>query len=103
MPRTVPHRLSVSLLTLGDPDTLTGGYLYHRRLAELAPRHDARLVFASFPAKPFPFPVLSGPRLLRALSAQRPDVVVLDSIAATFLATWMAAVRVPVVRLQHRA
>ena len=28
-----PSRLSVSLLTLGDPGTLTGGYLYHRRLA----------------------------------------------------------------------
>jgi glycosyltransferase involved in cell wall biosynthesis len=102
MTRTVPHRLSVSLLTLGDPDTLTGGYLYHRRLAELAPRHDARLVFASFPAKPFPFPVLSGPRLLRALSAQWPDVVVLDSIAAAFLAPWMAAVRVPVVVMAHQ-
>ena len=102
MTRTVPHRLSVSLVTLGDPDTLTGGYLFHRRLAELAPRHDARLVFASFPANPFPFPVLSGPRLLRALSAQRPDVVVLDSIAAAFLAPWTAAVRVPMVVMAHQ-
>jgi glycosyltransferase involved in cell wall biosynthesis len=102
MTRTVPHRLSVSLITLGDPDTLTGGYLYHRRLAELAPRHDARLAFASFPAKPFPFPILYGPRLLRALSAQRPDVVVLDSIAAAFLAPWTAAVRVPVVVMAHQ-
>jgi glycosyltransferase involved in cell wall biosynthesis len=102
MTRTAPHRLSVSLVTLGDPDTLTGGYLFHRRLAELAPRHDTRLVFASFPAKPFPFPVLYGPRLLRPLSAQRPDVVVLDSIAAAFLAPWAAAARVPIVVMAHQ-
>ena len=87
---------------MGDPDTLTGGYLYHRRLAELAPRHNARLVFASLPVKPFPFPVLYGPRLLRALSAQRPDVVVLDSIAAAFFAPWTAAVRVPVLVMAHQ-
>src|SRR5436305_7331093 len=102
MTRTPPHRLSVSLVTLGDPGTLTGGYLYHRRLAELAPRHGARLMFASLPAWPFPFPVLYGPRLLRALSGQRGDVVVLDSIAAAFLAPWMAAVRAPVVVMAHQ-
>lgn len=102
MTRTAPHPLSVSLVTLGDPDTLTGGYLYHRRLAELAPRYGARLVFASFPAWPFPFPVLFGPRLLPVLSAQRPDVVVLDSIAAAFFPPWMAAVRAPVLAMLHQ-
>jgi glycosyltransferase involved in cell wall biosynthesis len=102
MTRTASHRLSVSLITLGDPNTLTGGYLYHRRLAELAPRHGAQLVFASFPGWPFPFPVLSGPRLLRVLSVQRPDVVVLDSIATAFLAPWMAAVRGPVLAMVHQ-
>jgi glycosyltransferase involved in cell wall biosynthesis len=102
MTRIVPHRLSVSLVTLGDPNTLTGGYLYHRRLAELAPRHGARLMFASFPAWPFPFPVLYGPRLRRALSVQRADVLVLDSIAAAFLAPWMAAVRAPVLAIAHQ-
>jgi glycosyltransferase involved in cell wall biosynthesis len=102
MTRIASHRLSVSLVTLGDPNTLTGGYLYHRRLAELAPRHGARLMFASFPAWPFPFPVLYGPRLPRVLSAEQPDVVVLDSIAAAFLAPWMAAVRAPVVAMLHQ-
>jgi glycosyltransferase involved in cell wall biosynthesis len=102
MTRTASHRLSVSLITLGDPNTLTGGYLYHRRLAELAPRHGARLVFASFPARAFPFPVLDGPRMLRVLSAQRPDVVVLDSIAAAFLAPCLGAVRAPVVAMAHQ-
>lgn len=102
MTRTAPHRPSISLVTLGDPDTLTGGYLHHRRLAELAPRHGARLVFASFPAWAFPFPVLYGPRMVRVLSAQRADIVVLDSIAAAFLAPWLAAVRVPVVAMAHQ-
>jgi glycosyltransferase involved in cell wall biosynthesis len=102
MTRTASHRLSVSLVTLGDPNTLTGGYLYHRRLAELAPRHGARPEFASFPAWPFPFPLLYGPRLSRILSAQRADVVVLDSISAAFLAPWMGAVRVPVVAMAHQ-
>jgi glycosyltransferase involved in cell wall biosynthesis len=102
MTRTASHRLSVSLVTLGDPNTLTGGYLYHRRLAELAPRHGARLAFASFPAWPFPFPFLYGPRMPRVLAGQRPDVVVLDSIAAAFLAPWLAAVRAPVVAMLHQ-
>jgi glycosyltransferase involved in cell wall biosynthesis len=102
MTRTAPHRLLISLVTLGDPNTLTGGYLYHRRLAELASRHGARLVFASFPAWPFPFPLLYGPRMPRVLSVQRADVVVLDSIAAAFLASSMAAVRVPVVAMAHQ-
>ncbi|MBV9207667.1 MAG: glycosyltransferase family 4 protein [Actinobacteria bacterium] len=102
MTRTAPHRLSISLVTLGDPDTLTGGYLYHRRLAELAPRHGARVVFASFPAWPFPFPVLYAPRMARVLSAQRPDVVVLDSIAAAFLTPGMGGVRAPLVAMAHQ-
>lgn len=102
MTRIAPHRLSVSLVTLGDPNTLTGGYLYHRRLAELAPRHGARLAFVSFPTWPFPFPVLYGPRLAREMAAQRADVLVLDSIAAAFLTPWMGAVRAPVVAMLHQ-
>jgi glycosyltransferase involved in cell wall biosynthesis len=102
MTRIAPRRLSVLLITLGDPNTRTGGYLYHRRLAELAPRHDALLGFASVPAWPFPFPILNGPRLLRSVSGQRPDVVVLDSIAAAFVAPWLAAVRAPVMAMLHQ-
>ena len=33
----------VSLLTLGCPEQLSGGYLYHCRLAELAGDHDAEV------------------------------------------------------------
>jgi glycosyltransferase involved in cell wall biosynthesis len=102
MMRTAPHRLSISLVTVGDPDTMTGGYLFHRRLAELAPRYGAQMAFASIPAWPFPFPLLSASRIPRVLSRQRADVVVLDSIAVAFLAPWMAAVGAPMVAMAHQ-
>jgi glycosyltransferase involved in cell wall biosynthesis len=102
MMRTAPHRLSISLVTVGDPDTLTGGYLFHRRLAELAPRYGAQMAFASIPAWPFPFPLLCAPRIPRVLSRQRADVIVLDSIAVAFLAPWMAAVSAPMVAMAHQ-
>jgi hypothetical protein len=62
-----PH-LSLCLVTLGDPHRLTGGYLYHLRMAAAAPRHGARIVFASFPDRRFPLPALAAPR---ALSRER--------------------------------
>jgi glycosyltransferase involved in cell wall biosynthesis len=78
--------LTVSLVTLGDPDRLTGGYRYHRRMAELAPGCDARVRFVSFPDPPFPLAMLAGPAVRRQAAA---DVVVLDSIAAAFLGPWL--------------
>lgn len=94
----------VSLITLGDPGTLTGGYLYHRRIAALAPRFGARVSFASVPAAPFPLPVAAGPVLLRRLAAQRPDVLLLDSIAAAYVAPWLPLrrPRVPVAAILHQ-
>jgi glycosyltransferase involved in cell wall biosynthesis len=78
--------LTVSLVTLGDPGRLTGGYRYHRRMAELAPACGASVAFVSFPDRPFPLPTLAGPAVLRQTRA---DVVVLDSIAAAFLGPWL--------------
>jgi glycosyltransferase involved in cell wall biosynthesis len=78
--------LTVSLVTLGDPGRLTGGYRYHRRMAELAPACGASLRFVSFPDRPFPLPALAGPSVRRQTRAA--DVVALDSIAAAFLAPW---------------
>jgi glycosyltransferase involved in cell wall biosynthesis len=78
--------LTVSLVTLGDPGRLTGGYRYHRRMAELAPSCGAAVRFVSFPEYPFPLPALSGRAVLRQA---RGDVVVLDSIAAAFLGPWL--------------
>jgi glycosyltransferase involved in cell wall biosynthesis len=77
--------LTIRLITLGDPATLTGGYRYHRRMAELAARNDARIVFASLPTR---LPFAYGPRVLRA--ADGADVVLVDSIVAAFLAPWIA-------------
>jgi glycosyltransferase involved in cell wall biosynthesis len=83
--------LAVSLVTLGDPDRLTGGYLYHRRMAELAPANGATVGFVSLPDRPFPLPALAGAAVLRR--AERRPVVVLDSIAAAFLGPWLGARR----------
>jgi glycosyltransferase involved in cell wall biosynthesis len=81
--------LLAALVTLGDPGQLTGGYLFHRRLAELAPNHAARLKFVSFPSRTFPLSIVDAAMIVRELSRMDPDVVVLDSIAAAFMAfTW---------------
>jgi glycosyltransferase involved in cell wall biosynthesis len=67
--------LAVSLVTLGSPDQLTGGYLYHRRVADRAPANDARMEF--LPARRFHNPLASAC-----------DIVVVDSIAAATVAPW---------------
>src|SRR5687767_3749363 len=64
--------MRVCLVTLGDPETLSGGYLFHRRLAELAPAREAKLTFFSFPERPFPFPIASGAQMVDA--TERADV-----------------------------
>src|SRR6266542_2574189 len=92
--------LLVRLITLGDPERLSGGYLYHRRLSQLAPEHGAELRFVSVPEWPFPLPALAGGAVLRRalgpVAAPAADVVVLDSIAAGFLGPWLALRRPPV-------
>ena len=94
-----PH-LRVVLITLGDPSQLTGGYLFHRRLAELAPRHNAHLEFASFRQKPFPLSILDTGAVLREIEQRRPDVLVVDSIIAWCLA--FARTSVPMVGMLHQ-
>ncbi len=92
--------LTVSLVTLGDPSRLTGGYRYHRRMAELASACGATVRFVSFPDGPFPLPTLVGPAVLRQ---SRADVVVLDSIAAAFLGPWLLRrSRTPLVGSLHQ-
>jgi len=76
--------LAVSLVTLGSPSQLTGGYLYHQRMAEAAPTHGAELRFVSLADRRPPLPALSAPRGLR--EAGSADVVLVDSIVAAFLA-----------------
>jgi glycosyltransferase involved in cell wall biosynthesis len=92
--------LSAVLVTLGDPGQLTGGYLFHRRLAELAPAQGARLEFASFPQRAFPLAILDTRQVIGAIQQSDPDVVVLDSIAAAFMA--VQAPHAPMVGMLHQ-
>jgi glycosyltransferase involved in cell wall biosynthesis len=96
--------MDVSLITLGDPRKTTGGYLYHLRLAEAAPAYDARISFASFRERAFPLPLLDGAAVFKRAQEPRPDVVVLDSIAAAFLAPSLLRepLRAPLVAVLHQ-
>jgi glycosyltransferase involved in cell wall biosynthesis len=101
-----PHLLAVSLVTLGSPTQLTGGYLYHQRMAEAAPDHDARWRFVSFPdlaVLPFPLATVAAVPVWRR-AADGADVVLVDSIAAAFLAPAVAGrrPRPPVVTVAHQ-
>lgn len=82
--------LRVALITLGDPGRLTGGYLYHRRIAELAPRFDARVEFVSFADWPFPLAALQARSVVARALRSGADVLLLDSIAAAFAGPWLA-------------
>jgi glycosyltransferase involved in cell wall biosynthesis len=93
-------RLRVCLVTLGDPGTLTGGYLFHMRLAELAPARDAEVAFFSFPKRMFPLPLLAGSRMVEAATSC--DVVAVDSIAAWAAAPWLGKLANPVVGMLHQ-
>lgn len=66
----------VSLLTLGTSEQLSGGYLYHRRLAERAGDHGAQIEFVAVRPWPDPFAQATG------------SVVLVDSIAAWLVAPW---------------
>lgn len=97
--------LTIALVTLGDPKTLTGGYLYHWRVAELAPRHGAQIKFVSFPSWPFPLPMLRGGRVLQEVRRCGADAILLDSICTGYLAPWLAMGRgagVPVLGILHQ-
>jgi glycosyltransferase involved in cell wall biosynthesis len=96
--------LVLCLVTLGDPQRLTGGYLYHLRMAAAAPRHGARIVFVSFPDRPFPLPVAAAPRVIDRVRRVGPHAILLDSIAAAFAGPWLAArsPAVPVIGVLHQ-
>lgn len=63
--------MNAVILTAGDPDARTGGSLYHRRIAERAPRFGVRIDVRSLDVDPD----------LRRLTAGA-DVVLVDSIVA---------------------
>ncbi|MDQ3859871.1 MAG: glycosyltransferase family 4 protein [Actinomycetota bacterium] len=83
---------------------MSGGYLYHRRMADAAARHAARIVFLSVPEWPFPLPVVRGAALLRRAKELGASAVLLDSIAAAYAAPALAARRLdaPLVGVLHQ-
>jgi glycosyltransferase involved in cell wall biosynthesis len=96
--------LVLPLITLGDPRRLSGGYLYHLRMSEAAPAHNARIIFLSFPEWSFPLAALRGAALLRRSEELRASAVLVDSIAAALAAPALAARRhrVPVIAVLHQ-
>jgi glycosyltransferase involved in cell wall biosynthesis len=92
--------LTASLVTLGHPDRVSGGYLYHRRMADAGPAHGFSVEFYCFPEWPFPLPIAAGPSLLRRAASA--DVVIVDSIAAAYLGPWAPAARRPIVAVLHQ-
>jgi glycosyltransferase involved in cell wall biosynthesis len=95
-------RTRVTLLTVGDPNRVTGGYLFHRRLADRAPDHGAEVRFVSIPDLPLPWATAAGLVWLLAPETRNADVLVLDSIAATAAAPWLGHVRAPIVGMLHQ-
>jgi glycosyltransferase involved in cell wall biosynthesis len=96
--------LVVGLVTLGDPGQLTGGYLYHQRLARLAHRHEARIEFISIPKRPFPLALVDALDVVRRAGRLDAGALVLDSIAAAFLGPWLVArpLRQPLLGMLHQ-
>ncbi len=95
-------RTRLALLTLGDPARVTGGYLFHRRLADRASRHDMAIGFVSVPDVPLAWAMMAGPRWLRHPAVEKADALVLDSIAAAPAAPWLSRVRVPILGMLHQ-
>lgn len=100
-----PAPLRAVLVTLGDPGKLTGGYLYHQRMARAAADHGARLDFVSFPELPFPLATVYAPRVLARARRLGAQALVVDSIAAAFVGPWLAgaAPGLPLLGMLHQA
>ncbi len=73
-------------------------------MAEAAPEHGAQVRFVSFPALPFPLPAARAGPVLREACSPGTDVVVLDSIAAAFLAPALVlhSPAIPLVAILHQ-
>jgi glycosyltransferase involved in cell wall biosynthesis len=98
-----PH-LVLPLITLGDPGRLSGGYLYHLRMANAASSHAARISFLSLPEWPFPLAALRGAAVLRRAEQLEASAVLLDSIATAFAGPALALrrLRVPMIAVLHQ-
>jgi glycosyltransferase involved in cell wall biosynthesis len=94
--------LRLSLVTLGDPNRQTGGYRYHRKMARAASTFRSEIRFRSIPDIPWPLAMAPAAQTLRA-AAVRSDAIVLDSLAAAFVAPWILGSPVPVIAVLHQS
>ncbi len=83
---------------------MTGGYLYHRRMAEAAPSHDAKVSFVSFPARRYLSAARRAGEVMAEAQRSGTDLVAVDSIAASLLAPWLRTRRpdLPLVAILHQ-
>ena len=92
------------LLTAGDPEAMTGGHLYQRRMAEAAPAHGFEVRFAALRPAPAAVQLLSTRGLLRSAAGHGFAALLLDSIAAAWAAPWLRGrgTEVPVIGVVHQ-
>ena len=94
--------LRLSLVTVGDPNQLTGGYRYQHMMVRAASEHGAEIHVSSIPTVPWPIGIAPSARTLHSASDQA-DAILLDSIAAALAAPWIGRARTPVVAIVHQA
>jgi glycosyltransferase involved in cell wall biosynthesis len=92
--------LRAALITRGDPETITGGHLFHRRVAEMAPRFDASLTFESMPDRILRAAASARTTLRRAIRSN--DVVVCDSLVAALLSLALMRFSGPAAGMLHQ-
>ena len=93
---------TIVLITQGDPGKLTGGFLYHQKLAELFPEFGCKLEFLSFPEWRFPLPFAALPLVLREWRQARPDATLVDSLIACYFSP-LALLSSPFVGIVHQS
>jgi glycosyltransferase involved in cell wall biosynthesis len=93
--------LRLSLVTVGDPNQRTGGYRYHRLMADAASDHGAEIRFISIPSAAWPAGVASGASAVREASAGA-NGILLDSLAAAPAAPWLGRADAPIVAVVHQ-
>ncbi|HEX4538738.1 MAG TPA: glycosyltransferase family 4 protein [Acidimicrobiales bacterium] len=83
---------------------MTGGYLYHRRLADVAPRYGGEIRFVSFSDGLVLAAARRAGEVMARARSRGADLIVVDSIVASLLAPWLATHRLglPMVAILHQ-
>jgi glycosyltransferase involved in cell wall biosynthesis len=94
--------LRLALLTLGDPNRLTGGHRYNAMMAAAAPLHGAAIRSRSLPPGAWDHGALAAAVAVHG-AARGVDGLLLDSLVAAPAAPWIARAAAPVVSVVHQA